>query len=331
LAPPSKKRGCANFRRGVSFDHSVEEFIFDPKQKQEPQKHKENIMKIRILFSAIIATFISSAALHASDWNTGLSSGNWDYTTTGNWWYGNDPFQSGDTATFWNTTNVTITSSISASSVNFEAGSNVVITGGNLNLPGNGYGIFADSGVTGVISSYLNTASGLTGQTGLGTLELTGGGSFAGGYEQRAGNTLWLAAGTYSTSGFDALNYSGVPLTTIKFTIGSGVANGGASLNISGQLGGTTYGGSGINSMNLDLVSLGSLTGDVVLMSYGSVVGTAFNSVTLDGAALPGGYSINYAYGNSANEIALVVPEPSTWAMMLGGLGMLTMFRRRRA
>ena len=28
---------------------------------------------------------------------------------------------------------------------------------------------------------------------------------------------------------------------------------------------------------------------------------------------------------------AAAVPEPSTWAMMLGGLGMLTMFRRRRA
>ena len=35
--------------------------------------------------------------------------------------------------------------------------------------------------------------------------------------------------------------------------------------------------------------------------------------------------------GTGVYELATAVPEPTTWAMLLGGLGMLTMFRRRRA
>jgi hypothetical protein len=43
--------------------------------------------------------------------------------------------------------------------------------------------------------------------------------------------------------------------------------------------------------------------------------------------------AVNVNGNAGAQELRMVasVPEPSTWAMLLGGLGMLTMFRRRRA
>jgi hypothetical protein len=51
-----------------------------------------------------------------------------------------------------------------------------------------------------------------------------------------------------------------------------------------------------------------------------------FASVT----APSGGWIIDYNY-QGLNEIALVVPEPQTWVMMLSGVGMLALFRRRRS
>jgi hypothetical protein len=53
----------------------------------------------------------------------------------------------------------------------------------------------------------------------------------------------------------------------------------------------------------------------------------------------PNGFQISLAngggYWNHASQIdnfvVTAVPEPSTWAMLLGGLGSLIMFRRRRA
>jgi hypothetical protein len=308
-------------------------------------------MNTKLLFSAIVASFISSAVVQAQSqlyWYPGGSgSATWD-TTSVNWYNyslgASTAFTSGDKANFdwYPGATITIAGSVAASSVEFYA--NTTITGGTLSLVGTGgdTNFNINAGVTGVVSSYVLNNSGIqttqysegySGPGTGGTLELTGGGNFgSGGYEQQKANTLWLAAGTYTTSGgFNANNWAGIPDPTIKFTIGSGVANGGARLNIGGQLGGTAYGGSGINSMNLDLVSLGSLTGDVVLMNYGSMVGTAFHSVTLNGADLPADYTVNYNY-NNAKQIALVaIPEPSTWVTLLGGLGMLATFRRRRA
>jgi hypothetical protein len=48
-----------------------------------------------------------------------------------------------------------------------------------------------------------------------------------------------------------------------------------------------------------------------------------------------GNYALNLLNGTGGWQSMIitgqVVPEPTTWAMLLGGLGMLTMFRRRRA
>ena len=43
------------------------------------------------------------------------------------------------------------------------------------------------------------------------------------------------------------------------------------------------------------------------------------------------GSSTTYGSNGAVDNFVVAVPEPSTWAMLLGGLGMLMMFRRRRA
>lgn len=53
----------------------------------------------------------------------------------------------------------------------------------------------------------------------------------------------------------------------------------------------------------------------------------------------PNGFQISLSNGGGYwdhasqidNFVVTAVPEPSTWAMLLGGLGSLIMFRRRRA
>jgi hypothetical protein len=101
------------------------------------------------------------------------------------------------------------------------------------------------------------------------------------------------------------------------------------------------WGNATINGGVLEIGSTGSLfpvfgitaTGLLMQPAYvlatyspGGLTGTQFNSVTLPG----GGWYLDYNY-QGLNEIALVIPEPQTWMMLFGGVGMLTMFRRRRA
>jgi fibronectin-binding autotransporter adhesin len=105
---------------------------------------------------------------------------------------------------------------------------------------------------------------------------------------------------------------------TFKFTLDPAGA-GTAALLAAGAL--------NITSGVVDFATVGSLNDAAyVIANYTSLSGATFATVS----NLPSGYSINYGY-NGGTQIALVVPEPGTFAMLLGGMGMLTLFRRRRA
>jgi hypothetical protein len=275
-------------------------------------------MKIRILFSAIIATLISTAALHAqatyyfyglAGYGNGVDN-NWNTSSAD--WYGSPafiPWVNGNAANFSTVpTTVTISEAgINATDVSLANG--YTITGNTLGIINGGYnGISVGSG-TATVSSYIDASAGGMTNYGNGTLKLDGGAVIGGALTigNSTNGTIWFDAGNYTVTGYTA-NYASNG--TYKFTLG------GATVNLS-----TLYA-----SGNIDFATAGPLSGDYVIANYTSLNGTFAN--VLD---LPTGYTLDYNY-NSANEIALVAaPEPSTWAMLLGGLGMLAMFRRRRA
>jgi autotransporter-associated beta strand protein len=182
---------------------------------------------------------------------------------------------------------------------------------GQVNIVVNGTGTLTKNG-GGTWS--LGVANGYTGNTTVnaGTLILAANGSISGSplVDIKAGATFDTTSQTFTMLGTQ----------TFRFTI-----NG-----TTGQVGTLNAGWLDITNGVVDFSTIGVLTSSAyVIANYSYLTGAAFSSV-LD---LPTGYTLDYTYGTFANEIALVqtVPEPSTWAMLLGGLGMLTMFRRRRA
>ena len=84
-----------------------------------------------------------------------------------------------------------------------------------------------------------------------------------------------------------------------------------------------------VSSASLSLTNLGapSPIGTYVLATYASLNGT-FTAIT----GMPSGYAIDYHYAgaNSGNSIALVVPEPATWMLMLLGVLAICGWRRLR-
>lgn len=80
-----------------------------------------------------------------------------------------------------------------------------------------------------------------------------------------------------------------------------------------------------ITNSTVNFTSVGTLDdGAYIIASYTSLTGTTFASVT----GLQAGYTIDYNY-NGLNQIA-VIPEPSVWALALGGILVTTIFRRRK-
>ncbi len=68
------------------------------------------------------------------------------------------------------------------------------------------------------------------------------------------------------------------------------------------------------------------------LLSYGTLAGTGIGALSV--ANMQAGYSYIFINDTTDKLIQLqiaVVPEPGTWAMMLGGLGALVLIQRRRA
>jgi autotransporter-associated beta strand protein len=218
-----------------------------------------------------------------------------------------------------------VSGSLSGSTNGFTS---VSVTGGTLG----GTGMIAEGG-----GSNLTVSSGGTLAPGLSANGLTvdlgsGGGSAS--LKLQAGSTFQLTINNSNagTSGSAALSdYS-------KLTLGSGV-----SATLAGAV-----------SLNQGTVNSGDLF-TVLILNGQQVSGTFTNSTLVSGdtysIAINGQYwLINYDYDGSlgetasgisastfegitgGDEVALLaeVPEPGTWAMMLAGVGMLTVLQRRR-
>ncbi len=171
----------------------------------------------------------------------------------------------------------------------------------------------------------------------------------AGGGTLAPGNT-----GGSLTSSIGKLNVSGTMALGVAGTVG------GAHLAI--ELGGTTAGTSydqvsttglvTLNNVNLDVTFVNSFAGTVadgdvfyVVLTGGagssgafanqstSLDVNGFYTITVGGRVFDVSYdaTAGASFSNGGTDIALMaVPEPNTWAMLLGGLGMLSFWQRSR-
>ncbi len=82
-----------------------------------------------------------------------------------------------------------------------------------------------------------------------------------------------------------------------------------------------------ITNGTVQFVYAGTLTNDFyVFAEYDSLSGDPFLNVL----NLPGGYEIDYNFGVGGNQIALVIPEPSTMALLALGFALVAGIVRRR-
>ncbi len=83
-----------------------------------------------------------------------------------------------------------------------------------------------------------------------------------------------------------------------------------------------------ITNGTVQFVYTGTLTNDFyVFAEYDSLSGDPFFTIQ----NLPDGYGIDYAFGAGGNQIALVIPEPSTMALLAIGFALVAAFARRRS
>jgi autotransporter-associated beta strand protein len=83
-----------------------------------------------------------------------------------------------------------------------------------------------------------------------------------------------------------------------------------------------------ITNGTIQFVYTGTLTNDFyVFAEYDSLSGNPFSTIQ----NLPDGYGIDYAFGVGGNQIALVIPEPSTMALLAIGFALVAAFARRRS
>jgi len=217
--------------------------------------------------------------------------------------------------------------------------------------------------IGGTASPLTNTYSGMTtvtagtlvinGTVGNGGINVASGAILMG--NLTAGGTTTIAAGgvlavgnSPGTGNFAALNLSGT--TVIEFNAGALAANMGTdydTINVTGS-NALSYGGT------LNLVFSGTIANSQTFDIF-SLVGTAtnfFSGVTLFGTGVTssnltynnvskiwsGVFDLGYSGGSNAQVFQFseisgdlnVVPEPSTWALLAGGLTALMIFRRRR-
>ena len=125
-----------------------------------------------------------------------------------------------------------------------------------------------------------------------------------------------------------------------------------STLSIAGNLDGTLLNGylptsatynTGTNQLNLDgttfylVIGASSLSGTFANQQAPESLLTGFNTITFGGQEFAISYTANYnggvnsSFSSGGHDIALMaIPEPQTWAMLLGGFGMLIGLQRMR-
>lgn len=227
---------------------------------------------------------------------------------------------------------------------------------GLTNLTGSAVTLLAgNNGADTVYSGSLGGGGGLT-KIGAGELDLTGISAYSGATVVSNGllsvNGRHTGGGQYSIASGGTLGGTGLIGSAIHVLAGGVVAPGNSigALTVSNsvaldgilqiELANAAGPGAGLSDL-LDVngffditngivqfVFTGTMTNDhYIFAEYDSISGDPF----FDVQNLPSGYGIDYDYlGN--NQIALVIPEPSTWALLgLGALSLLVAGARRRA
>lgn len=162
------------------------------------------------------------------------------------------------------------------------------------------------------------------------TFDLTNGGTQSSGISNNFGSTLTGDDGIVLDAGATArVSYFSALSDTFLMSYNADAAGAITTMQVDGTLSDIT----GVDLV-LDLSAATISDGDVfVLFDYGSFSGTAaFGSETITGL---GGlsYEIDYAYEISAGDFGVavaVIPEPSAFVLIAGGLAMFAICARRR-
>ncbi|HPA20442.1 MAG TPA: autotransporter-associated beta strand repeat-containing protein [Verrucomicrobiae bacterium] len=227
---------------------------------------------------------------------------------------------------------------------------------GNLgltNLTGSAVTLLAgNNGADTIYSGSMGGAGGLV-KIGTGELDLTGIHSYSGATVVSNGllsvNGRYTGAGQYTVASGGTLGGTGLIASAIQ-VLADGIAAPGNSIgtlttsntfdldgilrieleNAAGSAGLSDLldvnGFFDITNGVVQFVFTGTMTNDhYIFAEYDSISGSPF----LDVQNLPAGYGIEYHYLDS-NQIALVIPEPSSWILLALGFGLFALVRPRR-
>jgi fibronectin-binding autotransporter adhesin len=202
------------------------------------------------------------------------------------------------------------------------------ISAGNLQLLAAAVGSTSSSTGTGNVALNGGTSATVsgTGQT-LGTVTVTNGSHIAPGV-----NTAGTNFGSVGTLGLGMGTGNGLTLTNANLDYDLGTTN------TVGQSDVITTGALTLGTLTFNLSGTSLQTGvEYDLINDTSETGGTSNITTNFLGSLTGAYTAQYSVGGGSNGDDLevmfnttAVPEPSTWAMLLGGLAMAVAYQRRR-
>jgi autotransporter-associated beta strand protein len=218
------------------------------------------------------------------------------------------------------TTNGTGTLTLSGAIANGTATGITKAGSGTLKLSGTS----TYTGATNINAGNLIVSGSLAGS---GAVNVNNGGTLGAGSGTITGVTTVASGGTLypgvTTSGSHTLALNNNVVFQANSTYKINVLGAGSSdkLTIAGSL---TLGAN--DTLTLNLLSALSGTYTIATFNSGGVLGAgAFANV--DSQIAANGYQVVY---NDTSIQLVAIPEPGTWAMLIGGVGMLVLFRRRR-